>query len=187
MEIISHPKIEGVFEISLNPKGDHRGFFMRTYDAKIFQQHNLNKEWVQENHSFSKEKGIVRGMHFQFSPFAEAKLVRVTNGRVYAIFVDIRKNSSTFGKWDSTTLSEENKKMLYLPRGFAMGICTLTPDCTLLYKMDNYYSPENQGEIKWDDPNLGIKWPITNPIISERDQKAMSFNEFVEKYRGIDV
>ena len=176
---------EGVYEITLDPHGDERGFFMRTYDDKIFKDYNLNRNWVQTTPSFSKEKGIVRGLHFQFPPNAEAKLVRVPEGEVCCVFVDIRKDSPTFGKWGKTTLSGENKKALFIERGFAMGICTLSENCSLLYKMDNYYVPENQGQIKWNDPDLKIEWPVKNPMISERDEKAMSFKEFIENHGGL--
>lgn len=178
---IKEKKIKGVFEIQLKPFDDPRGFFMRTYDDEIFKEHGIHHDWVQENHSFSKSKGTLRGLHFQFPPYAETKLVRAISGEIFIVIVDLRKDSKTFGKWESLTLSSENKKMLYVPKGFALGMCTMTDDCKLLYKMDEKYHPEAQGEIRWDDPDIGIKWPVDNPILSKRDMNAQSFKEFVKK------
>jgi len=185
--LIKKKKIEGLFEINLEPHKDHRGFFMRTYDEKIFGNHRLCKSWVQESHSYSKKKGIIRGLHFQFPPYAETKLIRTVTGEIFIVVLDLRKSSTTYGKWDSMIISENNNKMIYIPRGFALGMCTLTDNCTLLYKIDNYYAPESQGSIRWDDLDLGIKWPVKDPIISERDSRAISFKEFVDKYGGLEV
>jgi len=186
MKIIEK-EIKGVYEIQLEPHEDQRGFFMRTYDDEIFRNHGLKYEWVQESHSYSKKKGVIRGLHFQFPPYAETKLIRAISGEIFIVVLDLRKGSSTFGKWDSMIISEDNKKMLYVPRGFALGMSTLTDNCTLLYKIDNYYAPESQGSIRWNDSNLGIKWPVKHPIISERDSKAISFKEFVEECGGLEV
>jgi len=185
---IKEKKLKGVFEIQLEPKEDKRGFFMRVYDTKIFKENNINREWVQENHSLSLKKRTIRGFHFQFPPYAETKLVRVINGKIFDVFIDLRKNSNTFGKWGSIILSAENNKMLLIPRGFAHGMCTLTDNCVMLYKVDNYYSPEYEGNIKWNDPDLNIEWPIKNtPTISDKDANAKSFKEFVGKYGGLEV
>ena len=181
---IKESKLKGIFEIQLEFHEDNRGFFMRTYDDKIFMNHGLHQSWVQENHSCSNKKNTLRGLHFQFPPCAETKLVRVVSGAAFMAFVDLRKNTPTFGKWKSIILSSDNKKMLYVPRGFALGMCTLTDNCGLLYKMDNYYAPESAGTIMWNDTDLKIKWPVKDPIISEKDSKAMSFREFVKKYGG---
>ena len=178
--------IKGVFEIELEPHRDHRGFFMRTYEESIFEKYNLNKNWPQENHSFNKEKNTIRGLHFQFSPHAETKIVRSTEGEIYFVFVDLRKDSETFGNWGAITLLE-NKNMLYLPEGFATGFCTLTDNCNLLYKMGTNYAPESQGEIKWDDLDIGIRWPIDNPILSERDKNAMTFKDFKKQYEDLEM
>ena len=185
--LLKEMKLKGVFEITLEPHEDTRGFFMRTYDDKVFGEYGLHQNWVQENHSYSKKKGTLRGLHFQFPPHAEAKLVRAVSGEIYMAFVDLRKGSPTFGQWDSMTLSEDNRKMLYLPEGLALGMCTLTDNGTLLYKMGDYYAPESAGTIKWDDPDIGIDWPVDNPIISEKDSGAQSFKEFVEAYGGLEV
>jgi len=186
MEIKNH-KLKGVYEIILNPHLDERGFFMRVYDDKLFKEHGINNKWVQENHSFSKNKGIIRGLHFQFPPYAETKLIRCIKGSIMDVFVDLRKNSPTFGKWGSIILSEENKKMILIPRGFAHGFCTLTEKSEVLYKVDNYYAPEYEGGIIWNDPDLNINWPVEHPILSEKDKKNLSFKEFVNIYGGIKL
>ena len=161
---------------------------MRTYDNKIFKKHGIHQNWVQENHSYSKMNGTLRGLHFQFPPHTEAKLVRAVSGEIFMAFIDLRKNSSTFGKWDSIIISEDNNKMLYLEGGFALGMYALTDNCDLLYKMSNYYVPGSQGSIKWDDPTIGIDWPLDGePIISKRDMNAKSFKEFVKKYGSIEL
>lgn len=185
--LIKERKLRGVFEIKLDPHEDKRGFFMRVYDTQIFEKYKIHKKWVQENHSLSVEKGVIRGMHFQLPPHSEAKLIRVINGKIYDVFIDLRKGSSTFGQWDSIKLSADNKKMIYIPRGFAHGFCTLTKNCEVVYKVDNYYAPGSEYSVRWNDPDLGIDWPENNPILSEKDFKAKSFKEFVETYGGLDV
>lgn len=185
--IIKERRIKGIFEIQLKPYEDRRGFFMRVYDGTIFKKYKIHKKWVQENHSLSVEKGVIRGMHFQLPPHSEAKLIRVINGKIYDVFIDLRKGSPTFGQWDSINLSADNQKMIYIPRDFAHGFCTLTENCEILYKMDNYYAPNSEGSIRWNDPDVGINWPMNNPIISEKDLKAKSFREFVEKYGGLKL
>ena len=185
--LIKERRIKGIFEIQLKPYEDRRGFFMRVYDAQLFEKYKINKNWVQENQSLSVEKGVIRGMHFQLPPHSEAKLIRVINGKIYDAFIDLRKGSTTFGQWDSINLSAENKKMIYIPRGFAHGFCTLTEKCEILYKMDNYYTPNSEGNIKWNDPDVGINWPVSDPIISEKDLKAKSFREFTERYEGLEL
>lgn len=173
--------MEGVFEIQLDPRRDERGYFMRAYDDKLFGEHGIHREWVQENESFSVQKGTLRGLHLQAPPDAEGKLVRLLSGEAFFAFVDLRKGSPTFCKWEGVTLSFENKKMLFIPRGFALGMCTLTDNSILYYKMDNYYAPESTDEIKWNDPSIGIKWPIEKPaVMSTRDENAKSLKEFLE-------
>lgn len=180
--------LKGGFEIELKPHEDERGFFARVYDDKIFKERGLDKVWVQENISFSVTKGTVRGLHFQYPPYNEAKIISVLRGEVFFVAVDLRKGSPTFSKWENVILSEENKKMLYLTRGFALGMCTLTDNCLLHYKIDNYYSAENAESIKWNDPDLNIKWPIKEPTaISEKDKNAKSFKEFLETKGALEV
>lgn len=181
-------KLDGVFEIRFKPNTDKRGFFMRTYDDKIFRKYGLNKNWVQENLSFSKFKGTIRGLHFQYPPHAETKAIMAITGETFLVFVDLRKDSPTFGNWDHVILSKEKKNMIIIPRGFANGICTLSEDCTLFYKFDNYFNPQNYDAIKWNDPDLKIKWPIKNPsIISEKDKNAKGFKEFMDKTGGMII
>lgn len=180
--------IDGVFLIDLSPVSDSRGFFMRTYDKKKFQTRNLNTKWVHENHSTSVNKGTVRGFHFQFPPHSETKLVRVVSGEVLDVFLDIRRDSPTFGKWDTTILSSDNKKCLYLPKGIAHGMCTLKDNTTMVYKVDQEYEPDSEGQIKWDDSKLNIEWPQFDEFtISEKDQNAMSFSDFLAKFGGLDI
>jgi dTDP-4-dehydrorhamnose 3,5-epimerase len=185
--IVAERNLKGVFEIQLKPIADRRGFFMRVYDDEIFSEYNMNRKWVQENHSLSVEKGIIRGFHFQFPPHAETKLVRVIAGEILDVFIDLRKDSPTFGKWDSIRLSAENKRMIYIPRGLAHGFCTLSENCQVIYKVDNYYSPESEGGIIWNDPDLDIEWPVKDPILSEKDSNAKTFKEFQDKYGALKL
>ncbi len=180
-------KFKDVFEIKLNPHQDNRGFFMRTFDQNIFNTNEIDYEWVQENHARSVEKGIIRGLHFQFPPHSETKLVRCVNGAILDVFVDLRKNSNTYGEWDSIKLSEDNYKCILIPRGFAHGYCTLTKKSDVLYKVDNLYTPDKEGGILWNDSELDIDWPIKEPIISEKDNNNMTFNEFDKKYNGLKI
>ena len=186
--IIRERKLKGTFEIELEPHEDPRGYFVRTYDRQAFGEKGIAREWVQENESFSKGKGIIRGLHFQYPPHSEGKLMRVSSGKAFLVWVDIRKGSPTFGEWDSMELSSEKKNMVYTPRGFANGLCTLSDDCALLYKMDNYYHPESQDAIMWNDPDLKIGWPIKEPKeLSDRDMKGKSFKEFIKLCGGLEV
>jgi len=185
--VIKKLKINGTFIIDLKPFQDFRGFFLRTYDDKIFKEAGLNYNWVQENHSRTAKKGTIRGLHFQFPPFAETKLIRCTRGKILDVFVDLRKNSPTFGKWDSIVLSEDNFKSVLVPRGFAHGFLTLTDDCEVIYKVDNYYSPQHECGLIWNDITINIEWGIDNPILSEKDKKNISFDDFANLYKGIEL
>jgi len=184
---VKERKLEGVFEIQLEPREDERGFFMRVYDDEIFKKHGIHRNWVQENHSLSVDKGIIRGMHFQLPPHSETKLVRAIAGKIYDVFIDLRKGSPTFGQWDSIILSADNKKIIYIPRGFAHGFCTLSKYCEVVYKVDNYYTPDSEGTIRWDDPSLEINWPINSPILSEKDSKSKDFEDFCEIHGGLNM
>lgn len=150
--------------------GDHRGFFMETYNDKVFEEKGFNFEFIQDNHAMSGEAGTLRGLHFQLEPYAQTKLVRVTKGAVYDVIVDIREGSPTYGKWEGFILTEENKRQLLVPKGFAHGYCTLVKNTEFLYKVDNYYSPEHDQGIAWNDPNLKINWPTNNPVLSDKDK-----------------
>jgi len=175
---IKERKLKGTFEINPTPHIDERGFFMRTWDKEIFQHNNLEFNWVQENHSRSEKAGIIRGLHFQLPPFAETKLVRCIRGSVLDVFVDLRNDSPTFGQWDSIELSEDNKNMILIPRGFAHGFCTISKVSEVVYKVDNYYSREHERGIVWNDPELAIIWPVQDPVLSEKDQQNMSFLDY---------
>lgn len=180
-------KLEGTVEIQLKPHEDSRGFFMRTFDEKIFREIGIKNNWVQENHSKSMVKNVIRGLHFQLPPFSETKLVRCIRGKILDIFVDLREGSKTFGQWDSIELSEENKKMILIPRGFAHGFCTLSEISEVTYKVDNYYSSEFERGLIWNDTTLEIEWPADFPILSEKDKRNMTFDEFVNDYKAISI
>jgi dTDP-4-dehydrorhamnose 3,5-epimerase len=185
---IKERKLAGAYEISLSPIQDERGFFMRAFDANLFREAGLGRIWVQENHSRSERKGIIRGLHFQFPPFAETKLVRCIRGAVFDVFVDLRKDSPTFGQWDGLELSEANKKMIFIPRGFAHGFCTLSEESEVLYKVDNVYNREHEGGLLWSDPDLGIEWPLEGePILSEKDRGNMTLQTFIETHQAIAI
>lgn len=170
--------INGVYLIQLKSQQDHRGFFMRTLDRDIWKQRGLTTDWVQENHSRSELKGTIRGLHYQRPPFAETKLIRVIRGEIMDVFVDLRKNSSTYGKCKAIELQENRHELLYLPKGVAHGFCSLVDGSELLYKVDVPYSPKYESGIRWDDPDLKISWPVTDPIMSEKDKILPLFSEF---------
>ena len=180
-------KLAGVWEIQLKPIRDERGFFMRAFDTALFEEAGLGRPWRQENHSRSEKKGIIRGLHFQFPPFAETKLVRCIRGAVLDVFVDLREGSPTFGQWDSLELSEANHKLVFIPRGFAHGFCTLTEESEVLYKVDNTYNREHEGGLLWSDPDLGIEWPAQAPLLSEKDTRNMTLRAFMEAHGSIRV
>ena len=184
---IKEKKLKGAFEIILEPRKDKRGFFMRVYDEKIFKEFGIHRYWVQENHSLTIQKGIIRGLHFQFPPYAETKLIRSIRGSIFDVFVDLRKNSLTFGQWDSVILSQDKFNCAYVPRGFAHGFCTLTTHCEVIYKVDNFYRPEAENGIIWNDDTLKINWPIDNPLLSKKDANLKPFKYFVERYGGIEL
>lgn len=179
--------LKGAYLIEPKPFFDERGFFMRTYAEELFEEYGLNKKWVHESHSRSERKGIIRGLHLQFPPYSETKLIRVVKGVIKDVFVDLRKNSPTFGKWEAVELSEENKNMVFIPGGFAHGFCTLSDNVEMIYKMDNIFSPENSACILWNDTDLAIKWEVENPIVSQKDSQALRLSEFNKKYDGIEL
>ncbi len=165
--------------ILIKPKvfNDHRGFFLESYSEEAFRKAGITCCFVQDNHSRSAQKGVVRGLHFQRQPFAQSKLVRVTRGSVYDVVVDLRQGSSTFGQWRGFELSERNFNMLFVPQGFAHGFCTLEENSEMQYKVDNPYSPTHDAGILWNDPSFGIDWPVQNPILSEKDGKLPLFKD----------
>jgi len=180
-------KFNGVYEIILEPNIDDRGSFLRIYDFDEFKEKGLHRDWVQENHSKTYKKGTIRGLHFQYKPFTEAKLVKCIKGSLFNVFVDLRKDSETFGKWDSVILNEEDKKLIFIPKGFANGFCILKDDTEIIYKSDNIYNSEYEGQIRWNDVDLNINWPSSNPILSEKDLQSMSFNDFIREHKYLSI
>jgi dTDP-4-dehydrorhamnose 3,5-epimerase len=160
---------------------DERGYFFESYNQNIFSNLGININFVQDNQSLS-DKNVLRGLHFQNPPFAQAKLVRVIKGSVLDIAVDIRKNSPTYGKHVSIELTERNKTMFYIPEGFAHGFLTLEDNTIFSYKCSNFYNKESEGCILWNDPELKINWNVNNPIISDKDKVGTLFKDFKTKF-----
>ncbi|RSU07886.1 dTDP-4-dehydrorhamnose 3,5-epimerase [Vagococcus entomophilus] len=160
--------------------GDHRGFFMESYSDKDFKEAGIDFNFIQDNHSLSQEAGVLRGLHFQKGKSAQTKLIRVVTGAVLDVIVDIRKGSPTYGEWEGYIISEHNHRQLLVPRGFAHGFVTLTPNVNFLYKCDNDYDAAADGGISFDDKELGIIWPIdvNKAITSEKDSKHPTLKEF---------
>lgn len=157
--------------------GDARGFFFESFSSKVFDEAvGRHVEFVQDNHSQS-QKGVLRGLHYQLDPHSQGKLVRCTEGEVFDVAVDIRRSSPTFGQWVGVVLSAENKRQLWIPEGFAHGFVTLTETAEFLYKTTNYYAPQCEGSIRWDDPQVGIEWPIEGEVsLSKKDQQATALH-----------
>lgn len=169
---INKTAIEGVFEIELRVFGDQRGWFCETYSQKAFEEMGINADFVQDNRSFSAKKGTLRGLHCQTDPRSQAKLVSCIRGEILDVAVDIREGSPTFMKWVAVKLSEENKKMLFIPKGCLHGFVTLTDDVEISYKVDDFYSPENDRSICWNDGEIGVEWGVENPVLSDKDKNA---------------
>lgn len=167
--IFTETKLKGTYIIEPEKLEDERGFFARTWDKKTFEKKHLDSNLVQCSISHNKKKGTLRGMHYQISPFEEAKLVRCTKGKIYDVIIDLRKKSNTYLKWYSIELSENNYKMLYIPEGFAHGFQTLVDNTEVFYQMSEVFSAEHARGILWNDPLFGINWPIADPIISVKD------------------
>lgn len=165
----------------LNPNRfkDRRGFFAETYNRKKYVEMGIDIDFVQDNHSISRDIGTLRGMHFQAPPHAQGKLVRCGHGALFDVVVDIRRGSQTYGQWLGYKLSAENGHQLYVPIGFAHGFVTLEPDSEIVYKCSDYYAPETEGSLRWEDPDIGIEWPLQgNPILSEKDAIAPLLKDF---------
>lgn len=187
MRIISRSQNGCILLEALN-RQDPRGSFAETYNRLRFLELGVDTEFKQDNHSVSREAGTIRGLHYQLHPHAQAKLVRVTAGAIYDVIVDIRQGSPAFGTWYGFILTAANRRQLLVPRGFAHGFCTLVPDTEVLYKVDEYYSPEHDRGIIWNDPALAIDWPVSEPVLSEKDGKhpplAAADNNFVWEEQG---
>ena len=169
-------EIEGVYIIEPTAFGDNRGYFMETYNEADFKAAGLNYTFVQDNQSSSR-KGVLRGLHFQ-KTYPQAKLVRVLKGEVFDVAVDLRKGSLTYGKWVGVLLSEENKRQFMVPRGFAHGFVVMSEAAEFAYKCDEFYHPEDEGGIMWNDPEIGIDWQLDGePILSEKDKKHPKLSE----------
>jgi dTDP-4-dehydrorhamnose 3,5-epimerase len=176
MQIISTP-FEGLFIIQPRVYEDARGYFFESYNKNVFLKHGIVTEFVQDNESLS-QKGVLRGLHFQNPPHAQAKLVRVVCGAVMDVAVDIRSNSPTYGKHFSIRLSGTNKTMLYIPEGFAHGFVVLEDNTIFSYKCSRAYNKESEDGVLWNDPDLNINWGITEPILSDKDKTAKLFRDF---------
>jgi dTDP-4-dehydrorhamnose 3,5-epimerase len=169
-------KLKGAFLIDIEPFEDERGFFARTCCRKEFEQHGIYADWVQCNISYNKRKGTLRGMHYQVAPFAEAKLVRCTMGAIYDVIIDLRPDSATYCQWISAELSAENRKMMYIPQGFANGFQTLMDNCEVFYQMSEFFTPGYARSVRWNDPQFKIRWPEAERTISEKDQAIEDFD-----------
>ena len=167
MKVISTP-LKGVLLIEPSVFEDKRGFFMETYQQKKYMDSGIEPVFVQDNLSFSV-RGTLRGLHYQL-PHAQAKLVQVIKGEIFDVTVDIRRDSPTFGKWTGVHLSGENRRQLYIPEGFAHGFCVLSETAIFMYKCSDFYSPDSERGILWSDPDIGVDWPVENPVLSEKDR-----------------
>jgi len=180
--IFTPTSLEGSFIIDLEPRSDERGWFARYYCKDEFQEIAHQKEWVQMNHSFTSKKGAIRGMHFQVAPHKEIKMLRCIAGSVYDVIIDLRKGSDTFLQWIGVELSAVNKKMLYIPEGFAHGFQCLEDNCELIYHHSEFYQPGAEAGIRYNDPLADIQWPLPPTIISARD---LNHSYLDENFKGI--
>lgn len=169
--------LKDVFILEPQVFGDARGWFIESWSQRKMAEAGLDVEFLQDNQSFSAQKGTLRGLHYQLNPMCQAKLLRCTRGKIFDVAVDIRKGSPQYGEWVGVELSAENKRQLFIPRGFAHGFITLTDDVEVQYKADNYYAPDCDGNIRWDDPEIGVEWPIQPVILSDKDRTAPLLSE----------
>lgn len=178
--VVTETNLQDVKIIEPSVFGDNRGFFTESYSAEEFKAIGIDFDFIQDNHSLSTEAGVLRGMHFQKGEHSQTKLIRVATGAVLDVIVDIRKGSPTYGKWEGYILSEYNHRQLLVPRGFAHGFMTLTPNVNFLYKCDHYYNKESEGGILFTDPDLAINWPmdIDKAITSEKDKLHPTLKEY---------
>lgn len=162
--------IPGVWVIDVEPREDARGFLARTYCEQEFAAHGLNTHWPQCNITLTKHRGTIRGLHFQADPRPEIKLIRCAVGAIWDVLVDVRRNSATFGKWEAFDLTGQNRRSLYVPGGVAHGFQCLQDNSEVFYQMSELYFPELARGVRWDDPQIGIRWPLPNPVLSDRDR-----------------
>ena len=174
--IFTKTTVNDAYIVELDKREDHRGFFARTWDKNEFEEHNLNSNLVQCNVSFSKKRGTLRGMHYQKKPFEESKLIRCTKGKIFDVIIDLRTHSSTFKKWFGVELTQENYKMLYVPEGFAHGFQSLEDNSEIIYQVSEFYTPNSELGIHWNDPAFNITWPIEEKIITEKDNSWKVFD-----------
>jgi len=175
--IFKETNLKGNFLIDLDPILDERGFFARYFCEKEFSNHGLNTKWVQINNSLSCEVGSLRGLHYQQYPHAEVKLVRCLRGAIWDVVVDLRQNSQTFGKWFGAELSDNNRTMMYVPEGFAHGFISLVPDTEIIYLVSEFYTPDSEGTLIWNDPDVDIQWPMEPKFLSDKDKKGKRLKE----------
>lgn len=174
--IFKETSLKGAYIVELDPIEDDRGFFARSWCKDEFYKHKLNTKLIQCNISFNKLKGTLRGMHFQVKPYEEAKLVRCTRGAIYDVIIDMRTSSRTFLKWVGIELTEDNRRALYIPEGFAHGFQTLEDNSEVFYQMSEEYHPECARGIRWNDPEFNIKWPLDVSKISHKDESFKNFS-----------
>jgi len=180
MEVIE-TKLKGVLVLQPKVFEDARGYFFESYNANLFKQAGLDLNFVQDNQSLS-QRGVLRGLHFQNSPWAQGKLVRVINGAVFDVAVDIRKSSPTYGQWFGMELNERNKTMMYIPEGFAHGFATLQDNTIFSYKCTNLYNKASEDCLLWNDPDIGINWNMEDPLLSEKDLQGKHIKDFVSLF-----
>lgn len=173
--IFTETQLKGLYIIEPERLADERGFFARTWCQKELASHGLENRLVQCSISYNPKKGTLRGMHFQTSPWEEVKIVRCTSGEIYDVVIDLRPDSPTFKKWFGLNLSQEERNMLYIPKGFAHGFMTLSDEVEVFYQMSEFYSPDHSGGLRWNDPAFGIRWPMAVHLISERDNTYPDF------------
>lgn len=173
--IFTETKLEGAFIIELEKLEDDRGFFARTFCRKEFEERGLNPKIAQCNISFNQKKSTLRGMHYQIAPYKEAKLVHCIKGKIYDVIIDLRPDSPMFKEWLAVELTSENHRMLYVPEGFAHGFQTMEDDTVVFYQMSEFYHSRCSRGIRWDDPSFEIEWPITEKIISAKDNSYRQF------------
>lgn len=173
--LFTETALKGAYIVDLELREDERGFFARSWCEDEFKEHGLNPRLVQCNVSFNKNRGTLRGMHYQAEPFPEAKLVRCTMGAIYDVIIDLCADSPTFKQWFAVELSAENRRALYIPESFAHGFQTLTENTEVFYQMSEFYHPECARGVRWNDPAFGIEWPVENKILSKRDDTFLSW------------